>query len=73
MDEGKGAPRVFCVSVHSKENKEVYFYRFTEVFILKGLTGSFCTKIVQVSEVLHSKGLGVLRRNQRAKMEAGNW
>jgi len=44
-----GPPPPFFVSVHSKENKVVYFYGFTEVFILKGLTGRFCTKIVQQS------------------------
>jgi hypothetical protein len=43
----RGGPHFFG-SVHSKENKVLYFYRFTEVFILKGLTGLICIKIVQV-------------------------
>jgi hypothetical protein len=33
------------------------FYRFTEVFILKDLIALICTKIVQVSEMLQTKGL----------------
>jgi hypothetical protein len=45
------APLPFFGSVHSKILKVDCFYKFTEVFILKGLTGQFCTKIVQDPEV----------------------
>ena len=39
---------LFSVSVHSKQLKVTCFYKFTQVFILKGLIGQICTKIVQV-------------------------
>lgn len=54
----EGVPPVFFGCVHSKDIKVFCFQEITEVFILRGLTGSICTKIVQVLEVLRTKGLG---------------
>jgi hypothetical protein len=36
------------------------FYGFTEVLILKDLIAIICTKMVQISEVLQTKGLELL-------------
>ncbi len=53
------SPRVFPEVFILKTLKVDCFYGFTEVFILKGLIGLICTRIVQVSEVLQTKGLGL--------------
>jgi len=42
-------PRVFAEVFILKTLKVDCFYRFTQVFILKDLTATICTKIVHVS------------------------
>ena len=48
LNAGMLAPLPLFASVDSKQLKVTCFYRFTQVFILKGLIAVICTKIVQV-------------------------
>ncbi len=50
-------PRVFSEVFILKTLKVDCFYRFTEVFILKGLIGLICTKIVQILASVVNKRL----------------
>ena len=56
-----------------KTLKVMCFYRFTQVFILKDLVALICTKIVQVSQVLQTKGLELYKgsRKQKRQQAAG--
>ena len=64
VNNKRALPLGFSVSIHSKDIKTVYFDGFTEVFILKGLSGLICTKMGHILQVLYIKDLGLFLGTQ---------